>query len=100
MFFPGNIKNTMNVFHCFLSILYISNNNPNLIIGCPGLGTGVGLLTPKEAVDQMELAIEHYNILNSDTYKKLIKYSDQNNLILHKMACVQPDNYANKEIPY
>jgi hypothetical protein len=48
----------------------------------------------------MELAIEHYNILNSDTYKKLIKYSDQNNLILHKMACVQPDNYANKEIPY
>lgn len=84
MFFPGNITNTNNVFYCFVSLIYLAKMNTNLVIACPGLGTGVGMLSSKYAVDQIEKAILGYpNIVKSDNYKNQVKYMDKFNIVLH-----------------
>ena len=100
MFFPSNIENTNNIFYTFLAILYLHRKNKNRMIACPGLGTGVGMVSPEYAVNQIEKAIIEYNkTMTSDEYKKLIKYIDNKNIILRKIPCKQPNNYANYEIP-
>ena len=99
MFFPGNIKNTENVFFAFLSIIYIAKMNPSTIIACPGLGTGVGMLDDKYAVDQIELAIINYDkFISSNEYLELVKYKDKMNIVIKKIPCIQPNNSANREI--
>ena len=76
MFFPGNIENTDNIYYAFIAIMHVASKNPNCKIACPGLGTGIGMLKPKYAVDQMEKAILEYgNIFNTD-YVQKIKYVD------------------------
>ena len=83
MHLPGNIRNTNNIFLCFTALIYLSKMNPSSIIACPGLGTGVGALTPKYAVDQIEMAILQYDtFVYSHAYQNSIKYMDKMNLIV------------------
>jgi O-acetyl-ADP-ribose deacetylase (regulator of RNase III) len=100
MFLPSMIKGTNNVFISFIAILYIAKNNPNCIIACPGLGTGVGHVTSESAINQIESAIKNYNsFTDNDHYNSMIKYSDTTNLVLHKIPCAQTNIYGNKFIP-
>ena len=69
------------------------------MIGCPGLGTGVGKLIPKDAVDQMEMALQQFNqVMQTPSYSSLIIAQDQQNLVLARNPCPQPDTYANTEL--
>ena len=100
MFYPSNILGTDNVIFCFVAIIYLALQNNNMVIGCPGLGTGVGQMPPKNVVDQLEKAIQKYNfIINHEYYAKINIYKDQHNFILGKMACDQLQNYMNIDIP-
>jgi O-acetyl-ADP-ribose deacetylase (regulator of RNase III) len=100
MFFPGNILGTNNVFISFISILHIVKQNKDTIIACPNLGTGVGQIPINLSIDQIESAINNYDsFIDNAFYKNLIKYRDNNNLILNKIPCEQPNIYANKYIP-
>ena len=83
MFMPGSISNTNNVYSAFLAILHIAVNNPSITIACPGLGTGVGQMNPKDVVDQIELAINNYSkIVASTRYRQNILYSDKANIVI------------------
>jgi len=83
MYLPGNIQNTNNVFLCFIALIYLAKMNMSSIIACPGLGTGVGMLTPKYAIDQIEMAILQYDIFTqSHAYQNAIKYINKLNLIV------------------
>jgi len=56
MYMPSNIKDTNNVystFYGFLTHFYIQD----IIVGCPGLGTGVGCLSSLESCKQIMQAI-------------------------------------------
>lgn len=99
MFLPSSIEKTNNVFFCFLAIIHIAKNNPNSIIACPGLGTGVGQLTSKYTIGQIEIAIKKYDdIINSLNYRDLIKFSNDKNIILKRIPCKQKNNFINREI--
>lgn len=88
MFLPCDIRGTNNIFYSFTAILFIAKNNLDYTIACPGLGTGVGMLLPKDAVDQMELAVNKVDrVIQNDNYVHLVKYCDKDNLILHKNPC-------------
>lgn len=83
MFMPGSITNTDNVHAAFLAILYVASNNPNVTIACPGLGTGVGQMNPKDVIDQMELAITNYSyIFKNEKYIRNILYKDTSNIVM------------------
>ena len=84
MYSPGkNIKGTNNVFYCFTSILYLTHKNKHNVVACPGLGTSVGGMSPREAVDQMENAIKLFDsMMKNEQYLRHIKYYDNNNLVL------------------
>jgi O-acetyl-ADP-ribose deacetylase (regulator of RNase III) len=86
MYLAGSdISNSKNVFYCFTSILYIANNNKNYVIACPGLGTNIGKMTPKDSIDQIEYAIKNFNnTMYNSNYLNNIKYSDNMNLVLKR----------------
>ena len=84
MTLPENIRDKKNnILYSFISILYLASQNKDKLIGVPGLGTGVGGLSGKESIDQIELAILNYDrIMNNKNFIKTIKYRDKHNLIL------------------
>jgi O-acetyl-ADP-ribose deacetylase (regulator of RNase III) len=84
MFLPGSISNTNNIYNAFLAILQITVNNPNATIACPGLGTGVGQMDPKQVINHIEMAIRDFSggNLNSSNYKQNILYSDKANIVI------------------
>lgn len=93
MYLPGNIKNTCNIIYCFLAIIYLAKMNPNSMIACPGLGTGIGMLTPKDAIDQMEFVIMEYDFcMNLPIYQNTIIYRDKMNIILKEIPYGQSKN--------
>ncbi len=80
MYYPGsNIGKTNNVYLCFSAVLQTMKKNRDLIIACPGLGTNIGMVKPKDAVDQMILAIEQGD--NTLFYIEHIMYSDDTNIL-------------------
>jgi len=100
MFMPGSIKDTDNVFYAFLSLIYIAKKNKNCVIACPGLGTGIGKLDAKYAVDQMETALLEYNdITKGFAYQNQILYNDPINIVLKQIPCQQPRGFAGSEMP-
>ncbi len=83
MFMPGSITNTNNIYLVFLAILHVALNNPGITIACPGLGTGVGQMNPKDVIDQIELAINNYSyIFANSKYTQNILYQDTMNIII------------------
>lgn len=85
MFMPGSIGNTNNIYLAFLAILHIFFNNPNIIVACPGLGTGVGQLRPKDVVNQIEFAIKNYSdTITNSKYKQAILYQDATNIVIKR----------------
>lgn len=98
MFMPEDINGTRNVTYSFLSILYIAKKNPDKVIACPGLGTGVGHINPKECIDSMEYALENYNKLMRK-HKNKLRYYDDTNLIYNKILCKQPNTWTSNDIP-
>ena len=59
MFKPSDIRYTDNVYKAFISILD-NFYNRSFIIAIPGLGTGVGCLSPIECAKQVALAFKHF----------------------------------------
>ena len=83
MYLPGNIRGTNNVFFCFIAVLYLLKNGNGKSVACPGLGTSIGGLSPKDAVDQMENAIKLYDdMMKNGQYLSNIKYYDKFNLVM------------------
>jgi O-acetyl-ADP-ribose deacetylase (regulator of RNase III) len=85
---PGRIDNTNNVFYSFLSILYIAKNNSHITIACPGLGTGIGMVTPTNAINQMIYAIRYYSYVSDIAYQMNIKYRDSANIVLYSTPVI------------
>ncbi len=82
MYYPGsNIQETNNVYLCFNAIIQMLKKNRDSIIACPGLGTNIGRVKPKDAVDQMILAMEQCD--NTLFYSSHIVESE-NTYILYK----------------
>jgi O-acetyl-ADP-ribose deacetylase (regulator of RNase III) len=83
MFFPMNIQGSKNIFAAFMSILHIVSHNPNSTIMCPGLGTGVGQMSAKESIDQIEMAINKFESFTQNKwYQEMIKWKNNNNIIM------------------
>lgn len=59
MFTPRNIRKTNNIYLAFYGILK-KYYNKNVVIACPGLGTGVGTMTPRESAIQIARAMNDY----------------------------------------
>lgn len=60
MFLPKDINRTNNIYYTFLNIIK-KIEHTNLIIACPGLGTGIGNLSFEESAYQIKFAlIEFY----------------------------------------
>jgi O-acetyl-ADP-ribose deacetylase (regulator of RNase III) len=100
MFFPQSVKGSKNVYYAFLAILQLTKNwKNNVVIGIPGLGTGVGEVSSQDCADQVYKAFkDFYN--GTYRYPKGTKiYRGNNYYILSKMACPQKDLYCNNEIP-
>ena len=81
MTMPGNIKGTNNILLCFTAILYLAYKNPTMIIACPGLGTGVGGLSSKESIDQIEYVIKNHTSILYNISKHISLY-DAMNIVL------------------
>lgn len=83
MYMPGSEVNNNNIFYCFISLIYLSKRNPNMVIACPGLGTGIGMVSAKSAIDQIEMAIFQYDtIIRTENYKKTIRSMGNYSLII------------------
>jgi O-acetyl-ADP-ribose deacetylase (regulator of RNase III) len=59
MFLPKDINGTQNVYLAFYGLLQ-KYYGKNLLIACPGLGTGIGALSPTESATQILQAINDY----------------------------------------
>lgn len=53
---PGRLKEPDNIYFAFTAILRSTRNMKNVVIGVPGLGTGVGQISPEEFAFQMKTA--------------------------------------------
>lgn len=83
MYLPGSIQQTNNIIFCFMAILNIANKNKNKKIACPGLGTNIGCLKAKEAIDQIEFVIKNFDqLIINNNYLNRIAYCDDYNIVL------------------
>ena len=82
---PMNISHTVNVYLAFRAVLIASlENNIDTII-CPGLGTGIGRVSPNMCAKQMYNAYtaitsprNHYDLIQmSKEYSEMLKKNDE-----------------------
>jgi O-acetyl-ADP-ribose deacetylase (regulator of RNase III) len=100
MFFPEKISETRNVYWSMLGLLILIecslSEMKDVVVAIPCFGTGVGKMTPEAAAEQTREAIEQFTKITisqdmRQTIKKTYAY------VLKKMACPQPNTYANTE---
>lgn len=74
-----------NIFFYFISILYLSKQNTNNIIACPGISTSFNNISVDEEIKQIMLAIKYYNMISTnDVYLNNIKFIDGLNLVMNE----------------
>lgn len=101
MFMKQDISSTDNVYHAFYATIRwfarVKQRRPRLIMACPGLGTGVGGMSPDEAARQMAKAI--HDLTKGLSQPEGIIQDDHNGFVLEKVPCLQPDSKANRQMP-
>ena len=57
---PKSIQNTNNVYIAFLSFLNKLSSLQNIVVACPCMGTGVGMMSPEESSEQIKNAYQTF----------------------------------------
>ena len=63
MFLPKSIKDTNSIYNAFYGLL-LNYYDKKVTLACPGLGTGIGGLTPEESIKQIINAFRDFKINN------------------------------------
>lgn len=96
MYLPQNITGTRNVYYAFLAILNLTKNwDLDRVVAVPGLGTGVGGVSPEKCAQQCREALKDY-LEDTYTYPEGVKLErGRDYYVLSKAACEQRNVYCN-----
>ena len=96
MYLPQSIVGTDNVYYSFLAILQLTKNwRKDVIIGVPGLGTGVGAIDSVEHANQIYQAYHDFKHKTFSYEKDITITRTNNSYILNKAPCMQRDLECN-----